>query len=210
MISNAHLKPVQDTAFSLASRHRISLWKMICLGLYYGLARFLPDSPFPGAWVGQAFRIWLVRQIFVYCGPHVRVNHGATFGTGVNVRLGDNSSIAANAWIANDTCIGNDVMMAPYVIILSNSHNFDRTDIPMRQQGAPPPRPVTIGDDVWIGTRVIILPGVTVGNHAILGAGAVVTKDVPEWAIVGGNPAQVIRFRKPDTDNRDVDNDFGA
>lgn len=190
------LPPVQDSPFSLASKHRIGPWKLLCLGLYYGLARFLPDSPFPGAWIGQMSRTWLARQIFARCGEHVRINYGANFGTGINVRLGNNSSIASNAWIGNDTQIGDDVMMAPSVTILSNSHNFARTDIPMREQGAPPPRPVTIGDDVWIGTRVIILPGVTVGSHAILGAGAVVTKDVPEWAIVGGNPARLIRFRK--------------
>lgn len=196
MPTETHLKPVQETPFSLAAKHRLSVGKVLCLGLYYGLARFLPDSPFPGAWIGQTSRSWLAKRIFAHCGEHVRINYGANFGTGMNVRLGNNSSIACNAWIGNDTQIGNDVMMAPSVTILSNSHNYARTDIPMREQGAPPPRPVTIGDDVWIGTRVIILPGVTVGSHAILGAGAVVTKDVPEWAIVGGNPARIIRFRK--------------
>jgi maltose O-acetyltransferase len=207
MNDTEHLKPVQDTAFSLAAKHRIGPWKLICLGLYYGLARYLPDSPFPGAWIGQASRSWLAKQIFAHCGVHVRINYGANFGTGIHVWLGNNSSIAADAWIGNDTRIGSDVMMAPSVTILSNSHNFARTDISMREQGAPPPRPVTIGDDVWIGTRVIILPGVTVGSHAILGAGAVVTKDVPEWAIVGGNPARVIRFRKHDDSDAGVDND---
>lgn len=194
-MNESYLPPVQETPFSLATKHGIGAWKLISLGLYYGCARYLPDSPFPGAWIGQAFRRALVRQIFASCGRHIRINYGACFGTGVNIHLGENSSIAANAWIGNDTRIGSDVMMAPDVTILSNSHNFDRTDIPMREQGAPPPRRVTIGDDVWIGTRVIILPGVTVGSHAIIGAGAVVTKDVPEWAIVGGNPARVIRYR---------------
>lgn len=52
-----------------------------------------------------------------------------------------------------------------------------------------------IGDDVWIGTNVIILPGVNVGNHCIIGAGAIVTKDIPDYAIVGGNPAKIIRMR---------------
>ena len=52
-----------------------------------------------------------------------------------------------------------------------------------------------IGDDVWIGTNVIILPGVNVGSHCIIGAGAIVTKDVPDYAIVGGNPAKIIRMR---------------
>ena len=207
MPDDPHLTLVQETPFSLAAKHRLSPVKVLCLGLYYGIARFLPDSPFPGASIGQWFRRTLVKRIFARCGNHVRINYGACFGTGANIWLGENSSIAANAWIGNDTRIGNDVMMAPDVVILSNSHNFDRVDIPMRQQGAPPPRHVTIGDDVWIGTRVIILPGVKVGSHAILGAGAVVTKDVPGWAVIGGNPARVIRYRnEPNTDRHTSDN----
>ena len=64
----------------------------------------------------------------------------------------------------------------------------------MRLQTAPK-EPVYIGDDVWIGARVIILPGRKIGEGVIIGAGAVVTKDVPDYAVVGGNPAKVIKFR---------------
>ena len=85
--------------------------------------------------------------------------------------------------------------MGPEVIILTENHRFERTDIPMRLQGRQELRPVAIHDDVWIGTRVIILPGVTVGRGAIIGAGAIVTKDIPEYAIVGGNPAKLIKYR---------------
>jgi maltose O-acetyltransferase len=85
--------------------------------------------------------------------------------------------------------------MGPEVVIRTNNHRFDRTDIPMRIQGFSEEKPVFIGDDVWIGQRAIILPGVRVGDHAIVGAGAVVTKDVPKGAIVGGNPARVLRMR---------------
>ena len=70
----------------------------------------------------------------------------------------------------------------------------------MREQGFYPEEPVIIGDDVWIGGRVIILPGVTIGSHSIIAAGAVVTKDVPEWAIVGGTPAKVLKFRNHNTE----------
>ena len=67
--------------------------------------------------------------------------------------------------------------------------------LPMCEQGYQDEKPIIIGDDVWIGGHVIVLPGVHVGNGAILAAGAVVTKDVPEYAIVGGNPARVIKYR---------------
>lgn len=74
---------------------------------------------------------------------------------------------------------------------------FSRTDVPMNQQGFQEEQPVII-DDVWIGGHVIILPGVHIHRGAIIGAGAVVTKDVPEWAIVGGNPARIIGIRSGD------------
>lgn len=86
--------------------------------------------------------------------------------------------------------------MGPEVTILSQNHAFSDTTKPIIEQGSDPKKPVIIGDDVWIGTRVIILPGVTVGSHAIIASGAVVTKNVPEWAIVGGNPAKILKMRK--------------
>ena len=187
--------PLQTDVVQLTRAHGLTPWKVICLGLYYAIAGKLPDVPFPGAWLGQTLRRLLAQQIFEHCGSHVRINRGANFGTGARIHLGENSSISRDCWVGSDTRIGDDVMMAPQVTILSKSHNFNRTDISMRAQGAPPPRAVTIGNDVWIGTRVIILPGVRVGDHCIIGAGAVVTKDVPDWAIVGGNPARVIRYR---------------
>ena len=65
----------------------------------------------------------------------------------------------------------------------------------MRQQGPQREEPVVIGNDVWIGSRVTILPGVHIGNGVIIGAGAVVSKDIPDYAIVGGNPARILKYR---------------
>ena len=87
-------------------------------------------------------------------------------------------------------------MMGPDVCIMTSSHSTMRTDAPMNKQSHLPKRKVVIGDDVWIGRRVIILPGITVGKGSIIGAGAVVTKDVPEYAVVAGVPAKVIKYRK--------------
>ena len=80
--------------------------------------------------------------------------------------------------------IGADCSLGPYTNILDNDfHSIeDRRRIPESQ-------PVLIGDNVWIGSRVIILPGITIGNDAVVGAGAVVTRDVPPRTVVAGNPA---------------------
>jgi len=118
---------------------------------------------------------------------------------GGELEIGDNSGLGLNCQACGPIRIGNNVMIGPDVIILTARHRFDKLDVPMCQQGDLPSEPVNIADDVWIGTRVIILPGVSIGKGAILGAGAIVTKDVPEFAIAGGNPARVIRYRQVQT-----------
>lgn len=92
--------------------------------------------------------------------------------------------------------IGENVMMGPNCFICTQNHEFSQTNIPMIEQGFSEYKPVTIGDDVWIGQNVIILPGVNIGSGSIIGAGAVVTKSFPEYSIIGGNPATLIRSRK--------------
>ena len=88
-------------------------------------------------------------------------------------------------------------MMGEDVLFLGGKHHFERTDIPMGAQGAEGNTPLFIAGDVWIGARAIVLPGCTrIGHGSIIGAGEVVTKDVPDWAVVGGNPAKVIKYRK--------------
>ena len=86
-------------------------------------------------------------------------------------------------------------MMGTDVTVITRNHRFDRIDIPMMRQGFVEEKPVYIGDDVWIGDRVIILPGVHVGDGCVIAAGSVVTKDVPRYTVVGGVPAKVIRER---------------
>ena len=84
--------------------------------------------------------------------------------------------------------------MGPDVVIMATSHGYDRTDLPVRLQGGWE-KPISIGNDVWIGTRVIVLPGVNLGDHCIVAAGAVVTKSFPAYSIVGGVPARLLKAR---------------
>lgn len=90
--------------------------------------------------------------------------------------------------------IGKNCLISPGVYITDHNHNT-KIGVPMfRQQCIS--APVEIGDDVWIGANCVILPGVNIGNGAVVAAGAVVSKDVPPLAIVGGVPARLIRYRK--------------
>ena len=136
------------------------------------------------------------RNLFDRCGVNINIERNADFGTGRGIIIGDNSGLGVNCSVRGPLDIGSNVMMGPDVIIMTSIHNTANVDLPMRQQGFLPNKKVTIGDDVWIGARVIILPGVTIGKGVIIGAGAVVTRDVPEYTVVAGVPAKVIRSRK--------------
>ncbi|MCK4788977.1 MAG: acyltransferase [Desulfobacteraceae bacterium] len=182
----------------------MTLTKAIALIVYYFFARHLPSSAHKfGLWA-LLVRRFICRRIFKYAGKNINVEKGAYFGDGSEIEIGDYSGIGVNCQTCGPIKIGNDVMIGSDVIILTQNHKFDRLDIPMRQQRYRPRELVVIDDDVWIGTRVIILPGVHIGKGAIVGAGAVVTKDVAEYAIVGGNPAKVIKFRRKQSDAKDV------
>jgi len=170
------------------------LWAVSIL-LYYGFAQYLPHSNAPYALGSGRIRYMLCKKIFRKIGENVNVERRAFFGWGRSIEIGDNSGLGVNCAIAFAR-IGSNVMMGPDVLYIEGNHMFDRVDIPMIEQGHYPSKELVIGDDVWIGARVVLLPGVTVGRGAVIGAGAVVTKDVPEYAIVAGNPAKIIRYRK--------------
>jgi maltose O-acetyltransferase len=164
--------------------------------LLYLLLKDTPEDFRPYALFFPKIRQLLIRISIRNCGKAVRVKKGAVISP--NSSIGNHSELGTNCMIQANVSIGNDVIMGPDVKIYSRNHNFDRLDIPVRIQGKKHHK-TAIGSDVWIGANVIILPGVTIGEHAILAAGSIVTKDVPDFAIVGGNPAKIIKFRNEST-----------
>ncbi|MCS6288595.1 MAG: CatB-related O-acetyltransferase [Nitrospira sp.] len=173
----------------------MSLTRLLYLVAYYGFARHLPASDnHYGKWA-RVIRRATCRGLFAQMGRGVNVEQKAFFGDGRNIRIGDFSGLGINCRLYGPVSLGTHVMMGPDVIIMTSNHKSDRVDIPMTEQGGTGPDPVAIGDDVWIGTRVIILPGVRIGHGAVVGAGSVVTKDVQPYAVVAGNPARLIRYR---------------
>lgn len=110
------------------------------------------------------------------------------------LEIGDNFYMNSGCHVLGNITIGRDVMIGPKVIIWGRDHGME-IGLPMRCQ----PHlkdDIVIGNDVWIGAAAIILKGVKIGNSAVIGAGSVVTKDVPDFAIVAGNPARLIKMRK--------------
>lgn len=161
--------------------------------LYYGIARKLPPS-YSGLKIGQTkLRRFCGKLMLAHCGKEVNIEQNAYFSS--KVSLGDYSGIGLNARIHGMCTIGNHVMMGEDCKIITRNHCFERLDIPMMEQGFEEERPVVIGNDVWIGDRVTILPGVHIGDGCVIGAGAVVTKDIPSYTVAAGVPAQVIRSR---------------
>jgi len=162
--------------------------------MYYFFARHLPGSDVPYSMGSKKIRRFFCKRMFANMGENVNIEHGVFFASGRDISIGNNSGIGINCRVAGPLEIGDDVMIAPNVSIFTQNHETENIHRPMRLQTAPKKK-VTIGNDVWIGANAILLPGVTVGNGAIVAAGAVVTKDVPDFAVVGGNPAKVIKIR---------------
>lgn len=161
----------------------------------YQIARHLPQSySRVGGAIWKKTRAFCANLMVEKCGKNVNIEKNAIFSP--RTVIGNNSGIGLNAHIYGPVRIGDNVMMAPDCIIYVRNHELSRLDIPMCEQGSTEERIVTIDDDVWIGGRVIILPGVSIGTGSVIGAGSVVTKDVQPYTIVAGNPAKIIGSRK--------------
>jgi acetyltransferase-like isoleucine patch superfamily enzyme len=143
---------------------------------------------------------------FVRIGRHCRVRYGAQIHTmGGSVVFGDHCSVNAYTVLygSGGIVIGDGVRIAAHAVLVASTHNFERTDIPIHTQGSTA-QGIVVDSDVWIGAGARLLDGVRIGRGAIIGAGAVVVKDVAPFAIVGGVPARVLRQRevtleRPDT-----------
>lgn len=144
---------------------------------------------------GQLYlRRWVLKYLSPKVGVNVNLERKVWIVNWNNVEIGNNSGIGMNSRIGS-VKIGSNVLMGPECCILTNNHEFENINKPMRDQGYRGESSVTIEDDVWIGQRVIILPGITIGKGSIVGAGSVVTKSVDEFSVIGGNRAKLIRKR---------------
>jgi galactoside O-acetyltransferase len=130
-------------------------------------------------------------EIYIVDGAALRADDGT-------IIVGDKFAVNGNVRIVADCggkiIIGNSVMIGPNTVIRASNHQFKDAAKDIWLQGQTGGT-ITIGDDVWIAANVVILAGVRVGSHSVIAAGAVVTKDVPEYSVIGGVPAKLIRKR---------------
>ncbi len=126
-------------------------------------------------------------------GPNHRGLHDRVIVIGDRCLIGRGSCITGHRLVE----IGDDVWTGHHVHITDMNHGYEDLSIPISMQNQPE-EPVRIGDGSWIGHNAVVLPGVTIGRHVVVGAGAVVTSDLPDFSVAVGSPARVIRRHDPD------------
>jgi acetyltransferase-like isoleucine patch superfamily enzyme len=126
-----------------------------------------------------------INSFFSAEGGEIMVGKNTSFNSGVHI----------NASVCGKIYIGNNCLIGPNVVMRTADHIFSSIDTPIRQQGHKCQN-ILLEDDIWLGSNVIILGGVTIGKGSVIGAGSVVTKNIPEYSIAVGVPAKVIKSRK--------------
>ncbi len=153
----------------------------------------------PGARVKFDNNLKLGRNVKIGSGALIHCGENHIYGGKQNVSIGDKSYIGPNSVIFGEggVEIGKYCEIAPGVVITSQQHTFESIKIPIKEQVSELKK-VVIEDDVWIGCNASVLPGVTIGRGAVIGAGAVVNRDIPAYSVAVGVPAKVIKGRVRD------------
>jgi acetyltransferase-like isoleucine patch superfamily enzyme len=182
---------------------------------FYGIIRFLPSASLDrfrayffriiGVKVGSdvRFSIGSIIDVWqkgvpgsvgdkVYIGPYSLISGGVTIGHNTSI----NSNVTISASPPNLIDIGNNCLIAQNVVIRSDDHKFDDVNSLIRDQGHIGAN-IFIGQNCWIGANAVVLKGVNLGAHSVVGAGAIVTKSFPAYSVVVGNPARLIKSRVP-------------
>ncbi len=137
-------------------------------------------------------RTQLLKELLGSTGENVYMEPNIRFDYGYNTHVGESFFANFDCTIL-DVCevrFGDNCMLGPGVQIYTATHPLDPTE---RNSGKEYAKPITFGNNVWIGGSAVITPGVTVGDNVVIAAGSVVTKDVPDNVVVGGNPARIIK-----------------
>lgn len=146
-------------------------------------------------------RVNILKMLLGVSGEDFLIEQPFFCDYGYNIRIGENFYANMDCTILDEALvtIGDNVLFGPHVSIYTAGHPLD---VERRNDMFEYAYPVTVGHNVWIGGNVVILPGVTIGDNTIIGAGSVVTKSVPAGVLAAGNPCRVIRLLGPDDLNK--------
>ena len=157
----------------------------------HSLQRHLPPLQPPAAFTNRR-TLAIIRTLFGSTKQEFLIEQPFYCDYGYNIHIGENFYCNVNCVIldAAPVTFGNNVFIAPNCGFYTAGHPFD---VNLRNQGLEYAKPITIGNNVWIGAQVCVLPGVTIGDNCVIGAGSVVTKNIPDNSLAVGNPCRVIR-----------------
>ena len=147
-------------------------------------------------YIDSSVRLRISEKSILNIGDDVRILNDSWLITedGDELVIGDNTFISQNVVISGNVSVGRDSLIAGYVSIIDANHNYSDVKLNINAQGGNK-RSITIGSDVWIGTHSVILQGVNIGDHSIIGANSTVTKSIGEYIIAAGSPAEIIKKR---------------
>ena len=184
IIANIFRKPV-SILFSLVPSP--------CVRFLLGLFRW------SGGFVGYGIRYICVARLTKHCGRKVLVFPGCILHWLERCEIGENVSIHDFCYIdaIGGVIIGDNTRVAHRCSFISGQHKYNQPGKTILESGYTK-APITIGNDVWLGTGVVILPGVTIGDGAIIGANSVVTKDIEPYSVAAGMPTRIIKKRFPE------------
>ncbi|MCF8228167.1 MAG: acyltransferase [Bacteroidales bacterium] len=184
--SNPHLKRFAIWALTPKNQPRPRLW-----------VRWFYNPLVHKKGKGARIRKWTRMDVLPWndfrLGKYSTIEDFSTINNGVgDIIIGDRTRIGLGNTLIGPVEIGNDIMFAQNVVASGLNHGYEDISMSIHDQ-AVSTRKITIGDESWIGANVVITAGVTIGKHAVVAAGSVVTRDVPDYSIVAGNPARLIK-----------------
>lgn len=176
--------------------HTYATIKMILWEYFFVAAMRFFIGGLPGG-LGVFLRMFFYPPMFKKIGRKVTIFENVIFDSPQNIVIGDYSHIGHYCYISGwgGITIGSWVRIGKGACLITSEHNSDDVNIPMKKQGITL-KPIIIGDDVWIGVNTLVMPGVRIGKGSIISSGSVVFMDIPEYSVVAGNPARVVRNRK--------------
>ena len=190
--SNKKLKKLVLWALSPKNQARPRLWVRVFLNPFI-------HKKGKGAKICRRTRIDIMPWNKFYLGKNSTIEDFVTINNGVgDIIIGDRTRIGLGNTLIGPVTIGNDIMLAQNIVMSGLNHGYEDITMSIHDQKVNTAQ-ITIEDEAWIAANAVILAGVTVGKHSVVAAGSVVTKNVPPFSIVGGNPAKLLKQYNPES-----------